>query len=146
MPGLMDIASTPARVEVRGTMVDVFGVSAEGVAYLLSNFPEIKALFSGKDVSFDTETIVTKAPKALAAIIAAGTGQPGNPEAEAVAASLGVDEQAELLAKIVELTFPRGIGPFAEAVNRLAAAATGGASSDAITKAAASTLRSPSKN
>lgn len=144
MPGLLDIASAPARVEVRGTQVDVFGVSAEGVAYLLANFPEIKALFSGKEVSFDTQTLATKAPKALAAIIAAGTGQVGNPQAEAVAASLGVDEQAELLAKILELTFPRGIGPFAEAVSRLAATVNG--SSDAGTKAAASTSPSPSKN
>lgn len=144
MPGLLDIASTPARVEVRGVMVDVFGVSAEGIAYLLSNFPEIKALFMGKEVSFDADTLVTKAPKALAAIIAAGTGNVGNAEAEAIAASLGVDEQAELLAKIIELTFPRGIGPFAEAVNRLAATASG--SSVGTTKEAASTSRSPSKN
>lgn len=144
MPGLLDIASAPARVEVRGVKVDVFGVSAEGVAYLLTNFPEIKALFAGKEVSFDTATLATKAPRAIAAIIAAGTGNAGNADAEAIAASLAVDEQAELLAKIIELTFPRGLGPFVEAVSRLAATAS--ESSDAITKGPATISPSPSKN
>lgn len=144
MPGLLDIASAPARVEVRGTQIDVFGVSAEGIAYLMSNFPEIKAMVSGKEVNLDAATLATKAPRALAAIIAAGTGQVGNAQAEAVAASLAVDEQAELLARILELTFPRGLGPFAEAIQRLAATVAG--SSDAGMKATATTSQSRSKN
>lgn len=144
MPGLLDIAGAPSRVSVRGTEIDVFGVSAEGIAYLMANFPEIKSMFAGKEVSLDAQTLATKAPRALAAIIAAGTGQVGNAQAEAVAASLAVDEQAELLAKIVELTFPRGLGPFVEAIQRLAATA-GGNSADGM-KALASTLQQPSKN
>lgn len=144
MPGLLDIAAAPARVVVRNTEVDVFGVSAEGIAYLMSNFPEIKDMIAGKEVSLDPETLMAKAPRALAAIIAAGTGQAGNAQAEAVAASLSVDEQAELLSKILELTFPRGIGPFAQAIQRLAG--TIGAGSDAGTKAQASTSPRQSKN
>lgn len=144
MPGLLDIAAAPARVMVRGTQVDVFGVSAEGIAYLMAGFPEIKAMLSGKELSLDAETLATKAPKALAAIIAAGTGQVGNAEAEAVAASLGVDEQAELLAKIFELTFPRGLGPFAQAIQRLAGTVNG--ASDAGTKAQGSNSPPLSKN
>lgn len=144
MPGLLDIASAPSRVEVRGTQVDVFGVSAKGIAYLMANFPEIKALFSGKEISLDAETIITKAPTALAAIIACGTGNVGSQEAEEIAASLSADEQAELLAKILELTFPRGLGPFVQAVERLAATVGGGAG--AISKAQGSTSPSPLKN
>jgi hypothetical protein len=144
MPGLLDIAAAPARVTVRGTEVDVFGVSAEGIAYLMAHFPEIRAMFSGKEIDLDPATLAVKAPKALAAIIAAGTGQVGNADAEAVAASLGVDEQAELLAKILELTFPRGLGPFAAAIQRLAGTING--ASDAGMKAQASTSPSPSKN
>lgn len=144
MPGLLDIAAAPSRVVVRGTEIDVFGVSAEGIAYLLANFPEIKAMFSGKDISLDAKTLSTRFPKALAAIIAAGTGRVGDAKAEAVAASLAVDEQAELLSKILELTFPRGIGPFVEAIQRLAG--TVGAVSDAGTKELPSTSPSPSKS
>lgn len=144
MPGLLDIAAAPSRVAVRGTQIDVFGVSAEGIAYLLANFPEVKALMSGKELSFDAQMLATKAPKAIAAIIACGTGQVGNAQAEAVAASLSVDEQAELLSTIFAMTFPRGVGPFAEAIQRLAG--TIGAGSDAGSKAPASTSPQPSKN
>jgi hypothetical protein len=144
MPGLLDIASAPSRVVVRGTQIDVFGVSAEGIAYLLTNFPEIKAMFSGKEISLDPKTLATRFPKALAAIIASGTGQTGSSKAEAVAASLAVDEQAELLTKILELTFPRGVGPFVEAIQRLAG--TVGAVSDVGSKEQDSTSPSPSKS
>jgi hypothetical protein len=144
MPGLLDIAAAPSRVVVRGTEIDVFGVSAEGIAYLISNFPEIKSLLTGKEIALDVNALATTAPKALAAIIAAGTGNVGNRDAEAVAASLSVDEQAEILARIVELTFPRGIGPFAEAIQRLAEKV--GAGSGAGTKAQDSTSPRQSKN
>jgi hypothetical protein len=119
MAGLLDIASAPARVEVRGTQVEVYGISAAGLAYLM-RFDEIKAMLSGKEVSLDLETLSKTGPKALAAIIACGTGQVGNAKAEAVAASLTVDEQAGLLAEILAQTFPRGLGPFAADIQRLA--------------------------
>ena len=124
MAGLLDIASAPAGVEVRGTLVEVYGISAAGLAYLMK-FPEIKAMLSGKEFALDVDTLATKAPQALAAILACGTGQVGNAKAEAVAASLALDEQAALLAKILELTFPRGLAPFAVDIQRLAGAVGG---------------------
>lgn len=51
-------------------------------------------------------------PEALAAFIAAGTGQPGNEEAEKVAADLPVSSQLDLIEQILKLTFPKGVGPF----------------------------------
>lgn len=151
MPGLLDIASAPARVEVRGTMVDVFGVSAEGIAHLMTEFPEIKALFSGKEVELSAGMLASTGPDAVAAIIACGASvkegerpAPGNAEAEAVAKSLSIDEQVELLSAILERTFPRGLGPFVEAVQR--ATATIGGAADATSKAQAMTSPSPSKN
>lgn len=128
MAGLLDIARASATVEVRGKSVEVFGISAEGLAYLM-RFPEIKAMLSGKEVSLDFETLSRTGPKALAAIIACGTGAVGNQKAEAVAASLTVDEQAGLLAEILTQTFPRGLGPFAADIQRLAGA-VGGVSED----------------
>lgn len=136
MAGLLDIASAPASVEIRGTKVEVYGISAAGLAYLMK-FPEIKAMLSGKEISLDVDTLATKAPQALAAILACGTGQVGNAKAEAVAASLTVDEQAGLLAEILSQTFPRGLGPFAADIQRLAGA-VGGMSEDG-TKAQATT-------
>lgn len=124
MAGLLDIATATVTVAVRGKPVEVFGISAEGLAYLM-RFPEIKALLSGKEVSLDIEALSKTGPKALAAIIACGTGAVGNAKAEAVAASLTVDEQAALLAEILTQTFPRGLGPFAADIQRLAGAVGG---------------------
>lgn len=132
MAGLLDIAAAPASVEVRGINVEVFGISAKGLAYLM-RFPEIKAMLSGKEISLDAETLATRAPEALAAILACGTGQVGNPKAEAAAASLTIDEQAVLLTEILSLTFPRGLAPFAADIQRLAA--TVGAGSEDGTRA-----------
>lgn len=136
MAGLLDISPVAAQVEIRGKQVEVFGISAAGLAYLM-RFEEIKALLSGKEVALDIEALSKTGPKALAAIIACGTGQVGNAKAEAVAASLTVDEQAGLLAEILTQTFPRGLGPFAADIQRLAGA-VGGMSADG-TKAQAST-------
>lgn len=124
MAGLLDIATASARVEVRGTPVEVYGISAAGLAYLM-RFPEIKAMLSGKEIALDIEALSKTGPKALAAIIACGTGAVGDPKAEAVAASLTVDEQAGLLAEIIAQTFPRGLGPFAADIQRLAGAVEG---------------------
>lgn len=90
----------------------MIGVSARGVALLLQSFPDLRKLMSGKEVSVDD--LMAVAPDALAAIIAAGTGKPGDAETIAAADRLPVDVQADFLAAIVELTMPKGLGPFVE--------------------------------
>jgi hypothetical protein len=44
---------------------------------------------------------------------------PGDSQAEAAAGRLGLDEQAELLAAIMTLTMPQGIGPFVDKLSRM---------------------------
>ena len=56
---------------------------------------------------------------AVAAIIAAGCGYPGDEKAEVVAGQLSLDAQADLLASILRLTLPKGIGPFVEKLTAL---------------------------
>lgn len=56
---------------------------------------------------------------AVAAIIAAGCGYPADEKAEAVAGNLSLDAQADLLAAILRLTVPRGIGSFVEKLTAL---------------------------
>jgi hypothetical protein len=58
--------------------------------------------------------------EAVAAIIAAGCGYPGDEKAEAIAGSLSLDAQADLLAAVLRLTLPRGIGPFVAKLTGLA--------------------------
>lgn len=117
MPGLLDIAPSAETVMVRGTAVDVTGVSAHGFVGLMQRFPDLRRIMTGGEVSVDK--LMAVAGDAVAAIIAAGTGEPGNADAEAVAARLSVDDQATLLAAIVRQTFPMGVGPFAEKVAAL---------------------------
>lgn len=126
MPGLLDIAPSREVVTIRGTAVEVTGVSAQGFAELLGRFPELRKLMTGIEVEVDS--LFRLAGSAIAPIIAAGTGAPGDDKAEAVAGSLSVDEQSELLEAIVRQTFPKGIGPFAARLGGLAQSLGAGAS------------------
>ena len=112
MVGLVDIAPAVERVTVRGQEVEVFGVSAAGIAMLLGRFPDLRRMFAGRDVGMDD--LLAMGGDLVAAIIAAGTGDPGDPVAEEAAGRLGIDEQTDLLAAILRVTLPKGVGPFME--------------------------------
>jgi hypothetical protein len=117
MVGLIDIAPNVETVEVQGVAVAVHGISAKGVAHLLGRFPELRKLMSGQEV--EAEELMTMGGDAVAAIIAAGCGYPGDPKAEEVAGKLAIDAQANLLATILRLTLPGGLGPFVEKLTAL---------------------------
>lgn len=117
MVGLIDIAPSTETVTVQGSPIAVHGVSAKGVAYLLGRFPELRMLMTGQDV--ETEQLMAMGGDAVAAIISAGCGYPGDEKAEAVAGKLSLDAQADLLASILRLTLPKGIGPFVEKLTAL---------------------------
>lgn len=116
MVGLIDLAPSVETVSVQNEAVAVHGVSAEGLAYLLGRFPDLRRLMTGLEV--DTPQLLAVGGEAVAAIIAAGCGYPGNDDAEAVAAKLSLDSQADFLTAILRVTLPKGIGPF---VNKLTA-------------------------
>ena len=117
MAGLVDIAAVTEKVTVAGTEIEVPGVSAAGIAILLTRFPELRKTFSGIEVS--TKELLKVGPEALAAILAAGTGAPGDEAAEAVAAKLSVGRQTKILAAILRVTLPDGIDPFVEELDGL---------------------------
>lgn len=120
MVGLVDIAPAVERVTIRGEAVEVFGVSAGGVASLLARFPDLRRMFSGRDVPVDQ--LLAMGGEIVNAIIAAGTGAPGDEAAEAAAGRLSIDEQADLLAAIARATLPKGVGPFVEKLTALGGA------------------------
>lgn len=109
MPGLLDIAPNVETVDVRGTPVTVYGVSAKGIALLLKRFPELRLMMTGRSV--EVERLMEIGGDGVAAIIAAGCGYPGDLEQEEMACRLSIDEQADLLAAILKLTLPKGVGP-----------------------------------
>jgi hypothetical protein len=110
MVGLIDIAPRTEMVDIEGASVEVHGVSASGLALLLRRFPDLRKLLTGLEV--ETTQLMTVGGEAVAAIIAAGCGYPGDEKAESVAANLSLDAQADFLGAILRLTLPKGLGPF----------------------------------
>ena len=126
MASLLDIAPLTETVTVRGTEIAVTGVSAKGIAHLIARFPEIREMLVGREVSVDR--LLEIGGDAVAAIIAAGAGHPGEPDHERAAAALNIEEQADLLAATLRITLPRGVGPLVEKLSAMGGALGGGAS------------------
>jgi len=124
MAGLLDIAPLSSKVSIRGTAVDVCGVSAKGIAQLILRFPELREMMVGREVSVDR--LLGIGGDAVAAIIAAGCGD-FSAEAEAAAAALSIDEQADLLGAILKLTMPGGLAPLVEKLSGVLSQHNGGA-------------------
>lgn len=136
MVSLLDIGEVSEEVSVRGKQIVVTGISGKGLVALLSDFPEIRKLIADRGSELLTEDLIKIAPDAAAAVIAAGCGTPGDKQAVAIAGTLGVGEQVDLLEAIFRLTFPRGIGPFVEKLSRMTGAngVEGGPGWDPATK------------
>ncbi len=117
MPGLLDIAAATKQVAVRGQQIDVHGISAKGIAHLLARFPELRKILAGLEVDF--ESLLKMGGDVVAGVIAAGCGYPGDSEAEKTAESLALEEQADLIIAILELTLPNGMGPFIEKITAM---------------------------
>lgn len=119
--GLLDIAPATERVPVRGNQtVDVSGISMAGLASIIRRFPVIGEMVSGGAPDLTVDKISKLVPDAMAVIIAVGCGYIDDPLAEAHAASLPADVQANLFGAIVRLTLPGGLGPFTETLTALA--------------------------
>lgn len=118
MVGLLDIGQISESVSVRGKDVEVKGISGRGILVLLDKFPEVKELLTTQS-GVTAEDLVRITPDAVAAVIAAGCGYPGNKEAEEFADQLTVGEQVELIDAIFRVTFPEGVGPFVEKLTKL---------------------------
>ncbi len=86
MVGLLDIAETVGSVTVNGQKVSVEGISFAGVAKLLERFPILVNLLTQKTVT--AADLLSSGPDAVAAMIAAGCGYPGDEKAEKKAARL----------------------------------------------------------
>lgn len=119
MASLLDISPSFATVKVGDVDVSVSGVTAEGVAYLLHQYPSLRALISGRGVDLSPEGLLQLGPEIVSSIIAVGAGSLGDKEAERVAASLPLATQVAFLKAIMEATLPGGVGPFMESLEGL---------------------------
>lgn len=127
MVDLLDIvgAAAPDFIMVRGQKLPVTGVPAVVVARILRDFPELQVALTEKSLEkVDVGGLAAKAPEEVSKFIAAGLGHYGEPDYEAAANKLSISEQLLIIAKIVEVTFPGGIGPFVESLANLVEKAT----------------------
>ncbi|KJS40359.1 MAG: hypothetical protein VR70_05820 [Rhodospirillaceae bacterium BRH_c57] len=132
MATLLDIVPQTRSVPVCGVNLTVQGVALPDLVSIVVRFPALTGVLSGKGV--DVTALVGLGREVCGAVIAAATGCPGNPEAEAKAASLPAMTQVDIVAAAVDLTFPGE--PVTVAVERLAAivANLAGASSETASK------------
>jgi len=114
MVSLLDIGNISREVMVRGSALEITGISAKGVLILLERFPEIRMIMSNRADEVTGESISKMLPQALCAIIAAGCGAPGDKAQEEVAGRLTIGEQLEIVDEIFRLTFPQGVRPFVD--------------------------------
>lgn len=131
MAGLLDLGPLTEEVKVGAKSLTVSGLSAEDLFYLLNRFPDIRKLLNRENVT--TESLVALAPNVIDEIIvcACGSrkvsdGHHANNHAMALktAHSLPAGVQADILSAVVRLTFPGGVGPFAERLAEFASTVT----------------------
>lgn len=115
MVSLVDIGPSKGVAEVSGQSVEVNGLTASHIVGILLQFPEVRKILAEKEA--DLQLLITQFPLAAAMIMAAGTGKADDQATIDVAQGLAVGDQYELLSKIVELTFPKGVKSFLDGVN-----------------------------
>lgn len=107
MPSLLDIAPpeiSAEQVEVRGVTLRVAGIPAIDWAMLYGRYPELRKVMLGEE-SDGRDRLRFLA--AQSAVIAAGTGHPGDAEIErASMAVLTFDERQQLFDQIIRLSLP----------------------------------------
>jgi hypothetical protein len=119
---LADIADIGEDVEVGdGKKLKVKGISAKGCLILIVRFPDMQRWLSGDIISIND--VVLQAPEAVGAIIAAGTGNPGDPDSEEIASGLPIETQINIVEAVFRQTFRSGFGPFVSRVLRMHEAA-----------------------
>ena len=152
MVGLLDVAPVPRHVDIEGHRVDVPGVSAEGIAYLLEHFPQIielqKLIGDGKDKKDDKDlgsALFALGPMLLHQVLAAGCGYPGNKEAIDRVAGMDLTSQTDLLDAILSKTLSKGLDHFLGRLNSIRATLSPPVTlADKVKEAVAQQKRKPS--
>jgi hypothetical protein len=109
MVSLVDIVPQTRTVEIAGGEIELRGLGLRQIADLLVRFPELRKLLVEGSPELDLDALFLAAPDAVGAIIAAAAGQPE--AAGTIADVLPLEDVAECLVAVRDLTMPRGPGP-----------------------------------
>jgi len=133
MPSLLDIAPpeiSAVEIDIRGTVLRVAGIAAIDWAMLYGRFPELRKLMIGEA---DEDMPRLRFLAAQSAVIAAGTGHPGDAEIERASMKvLTFDERQQLFDEVVRLSLPGDVlSPLLDGSPPAAVGANGAARSTA---------------
>jgi hypothetical protein len=118
MVSLIDIVPQTRTVRINGgSEVELRGLGVRQIAGLLLRFPELRKLFANGAPALDFEAVAIVAPDAIGNIIAEAARQPD--AADNIADAMSLDDCAECMAAVIDLTMPDGFGPFMEKLGRL---------------------------
>src|SRR5580765_1665217 len=109
MVSLVDIVPQTRSVAIAGGAIELRGLGLRQIAGLLVRYPELRKLLVEGSPELDLDALFLAAPDAVGAIIAASAGQPE--AAGTIADLMPLEDVAECLVAIRDLTMPHGPGP-----------------------------------
>ena len=144
MNTLLDIGPLYEVVTIRGKDIRVTGLTAFDIFDLLVRFPKIRSLFDKGDdeTVWNSEQLIKTAPPVVYAAIAICTGSSGEDKAEEIASKLPVADQLKLASVVLKLTFPEGVGPFAQQFREMTGKLTVEAAADSASPSQTASLAS----
>ena len=123
MVSLIDIVPQKRTVQIAAGEIELRGLGLRQIADLLVRFPELRKLLVEGAPAVDAVALLDLAPGAVGTIIAQSAGQPE--AAETIADALSLDDLADCLIAIHDLTMPNGRAPFMDRIVRLMSGASG---------------------
>jgi len=114
---LVDIVPQKRTVQLSGGELELRGLGLRQIADLLLRFPTLRNPFLQGAPELEVETLLIMAPDAIGAIIAEAARQPD--AAGSIADNLALDDIAECLLAVRDLTMPGGPVPFLERLAKL---------------------------
>lgn len=123
MVSLIDIVPQRKTVQIAVGEIELRGLGLRQIADLLTRFPELRKLLVEGAPAIDVDTLIAGAPEAIGTIIAEAANQPE--AAETIADALSLDDLADCLIAIRDLTMPNGVAPFMDRIGRLVSAGGG---------------------
>jgi hypothetical protein len=117
MVSLVDIIPQRRTVELSVGSLELRGLGLRHIADLLLLHPELRGVYVAGSLSLDVDNLLAVAPSAVGSIIAWSANQPE--AVDAIIDALTLDDLAECLIAIRDLTMPAGVDPFVERLARL---------------------------
>jgi hypothetical protein len=111
----MELGPMTVEIEVMGHKLSLHPISTEQLIELWDRFPVLIALLEGTDTK---EAAKVAGPVAIAHVIACASGEMNDPAAVDVARTIGAGKQAEIIEKIMEITFEDGTVPFLNRIKK----------------------------